>query len=153
MAAPINTYDSPTNLSLGNIPQVEDEEIYSALLDLHNAIEILLTSSDDGDATFTAYITKQRNVTIVTGDYTVKVTDGLILTDTTAADITITMHPTSEGPGYEYDIKQIAGDNETLIVGDGGEEVDDDAGGITIDLYEAIPLKADDTNSKWWINN
>jgi hypothetical protein len=46
MAAPDNTYNSSTNLSLGQVPQVEDEALYTDLLDVHNAIETLLKSSD-----------------------------------------------------------------------------------------------------------
>lgn len=155
MATPPSTYDSNTNLSLGQIPQVEDPELYRELLDLHNAIENLLTSSDAADAIFAAFIAKYRNTTVVDfamSPYTVLVTDGLILTDTTLGDVTVVMHPVADGVGYQYEIKQELGSGETLIIGDNAAEpVDDDAGGLTIDLYEAVPVKNDGV--KWWINN
>jgi hypothetical protein len=49
MGAPTNTYDSNTELSLGQVPDVDDPQVYRALLDIHNAIENLLTNSDAGD--------------------------------------------------------------------------------------------------------
>lgn len=151
MAETPNTYDSNTNLSLGHIPQVDDPDLYVALLDLHNAIETLLKSSDAGTSINDDFIRKQRNVTEVNTDYTVQLTDGLILVDTTAGDITITMHTVALGIGYRYDIKQIIGTNQTLIVGDSGDLIDSDASGLTIDLLEAVPLKNDGT--EWWIHN
>ena len=51
MGAPTNTYNSSTDLSLGQVPQVDDPVLYRELLDIHDAIETLLTSSDGGDAT------------------------------------------------------------------------------------------------------
>lgn len=50
MTAPTNTYNSNTDLSLGQVPQVDDPDLYKALLDIHNAIESLLKSSDQGDS-------------------------------------------------------------------------------------------------------
>jgi len=145
MAAPTNTYNSNTDLSLGQVPQVDDEDLYTALLDIHNAIEALVTSSDAGGG-------RARAFKIVTGDYTVTVNDHLILTDTTAGNITVTLPKINLAVGYDYTIKQVVGSNETLIVGDSAlEPVDDDTSGITIDLLEAIPVKND--GSSWWIHN
>lgn len=148
-----STYNSLTDLSLGNIPQVDDPQVYTALLDLHNAIETLLTSSDDADSVFAAYIAKRRGFKEVTSDYTVLPTDpALIKVDTTAGDVTITMHPVIDGVGYEYDIKQVAGAFSTIVVGDSAAEpVDSDPLGITLDLFESIPLKND--GIEWWIHN
>lgn len=108
-------------------------------------------AADEADLA-NAFVEKFRNVTTVTGDYTVQVTDGIILTDTTGGDLTVTLHPVADGPGYSYEIKQILGSNNTLIVGSSGQPVDDDVDGITIDRLEALPVKNDKV-SKWWINN
>ena len=147
MTAPTNTYNSTIDLNLGHIPQIDDPAVYQALLDIHNALESLVTGVvEEG-------LTKNRNVTVTTGpSYKVLVTDGLILTDTTVADVTVTLPGmTTATTGYKYEIKQIAGTNETLIVGDGTDPVDDDITGITIDLLEAISVKNDGV--KWWLNN
>lgn len=151
MGAPTNTYNSGADLSLGHVPEtIEDEATYKELLDIHNAIEILLTYVETNLANDRAFI-------LVTGDYTVLTTDRLILVDATAADVTITMYPTADGIGLTHEIKQIAGDNETLIIGDPVDvsnsvgAIDSDLAGIIIDLLEAIPLKNDGSN--WWIHN
>lgn len=147
MPAPINTYSSSTDLNIGHVPQGADDnpELYSELLDIHNALEILLTSSDRGGARSFAFIK-------VTSDYTVTIDDKLILVDTAAGDITITLPKIDGAIGYDFEVVQIAGNNETLILGDSAsEKVDDDPTGITIDLLEALPVKNDGAN--WWINN
>lgn len=109
MAAPINTYNSATDLSIGHIPQGADDnpELYSELLDIHNALETLLTGSDDGDAVFQAYIDKQRAVTdpITAASYSILITDGTILLDASINAVTSFL-PTAVGfEGYTYSIK------------------------------------------------
>jgi len=100
------------------------------------------------------FSTKYRNTTRVDfnqSPYTVQTTDGLIETDTTLGDVTVNLHPVSQGVGYVYEIKQVAGNNETLILGDGAEMIDSDSTGLTIDLLEAVSVKNNGT--EWWINN
>lgn len=148
MTAPINTYNSPTDLNLGHVPEVADESLYNALLDIHNALEILLTSSDDGAASFTAFVAKYRNFSnpVVTGDYTILVTDGLIRVDATAGDITITAHPVVEGLGYIYTIKRIDETANTVLAeGDGTELIDSHTGGVEVDPLDALKIKANST--------
>ncbi len=149
MAAPINTYDSATNLNLGQVPTGIDPELYNDLLDIHNALEILLTASDDADLIFAAFIAKFRAYSAppVTGDYTVLVTDGLIRVDATGGDIDITMHPVIEGSGYVYDIKRIdeVNTNAVTILGDGTELIDGHAGGIDVYGLSSYQLKAHST--------
>jgi len=145
--APINTYGSTTDLSIAHLPMGADDNppLYEELLDIHNAMETLLKSSDRGGGRNLAFI-------LVTDDYTVLDTDYTIHTDTTLKDITITMPEIAAVIGYPYEVVQIAGDKETLIIGDSADEkVDDDPTGITIDLLEALPIKNDGEN--WWINN
>lgn len=162
MAAPINTYNSATDLSIGHIPQGADDnpELYSELLDIHNALEILLTASDSADAIFAAFIAKFRNITPVSSDYTALATDSLILVDITAGDVTITLPTGEDFAGYRFEVKAIADvlptTNACLIVGEdtgsGAAPIDEDVGGITIDALEAIPFKYDFLDNKYWIN-
>lgn len=144
MPAPINTYDSNTDLSLGQVPQVDDPILYEALLDIHNAIENLLTSSDEGDAVFTAYIDKQRNNTLVIADYTIVETDGTIEVDASAGDIVITASPILGFEGYRYDVKRIdtVTANKVTLVGDGAELIDGRASGINISTKSSYTIKA-----------
>ncbi len=162
MVAPINTYDSQTNLSLGQIPDVEDEVLYKELLDIHNAIESLLKGSDNANAIFAAYIAKQRNITVVTSTpYSVTADDGLILVDLTTLDINVILPTGEEFSGYSYEIKTFATaptTKECLVTAVGAAPIDDDAGGITIDAIfgdggEALPVKYDFDNNAYWINN
>lgn len=45
-----HTLDSLTDLGLSSTPEVTDPEMYEALLNIHNAIEILLGAADNADA-------------------------------------------------------------------------------------------------------
>lgn len=50
-------YASITSLNLGSVPDVDDPVVYQALLDIHNALEILLQSKDTGDETLREELT------------------------------------------------------------------------------------------------
>lgn len=110
MSAPINTYNSQTNLNLGQVPtDLESETLYRDLLDIHNALEILLTSSDDGDALFQAFIDKQRAVTdpITDVSYNITTLNGTVLLDASLNSVTANL-PTAVGfKGYLYTVKCI----------------------------------------------
>lgn len=146
MAAPTSTYDSTTDLALGNVPQVEDELLYIELLDLHNAIETLLKSSDAGNAAFLAYLTKKRNFSNppITANYTVLVTDGTIRVDASAGDVIVTMHPIAEGVGFSYEVKRVDSvtANTVTLVGDGTELIDTRAAGINISTFSSYKVKS-----------
>ena len=143
---PINTYGSQTNLNLGHVPRVDDPVLYEELLDIHNALEILLTASDDGDAIFLAFIAKYRNFSnpVVIADYTVLVTDGTIRVDASAGDVIITMHPIASGVGFRYDIKRVdtVTTNSVTLIGDGTELIDERSGGINISTKSSYTVKA-----------
>lgn len=151
MAAPTNTYNSPTSLNLGQVPNnIVDESVYIALLDIHNAIEAILTSTDNGDTLFQAYLSKKRNVTEISADYTVAVTDGNVRVDATAGDITITLPPVAAILGYEFTIKRVdsvATPNTVTIIGNGAELVDGHAAGVDLYLLSSYTVKA---NASGW---
>ena len=151
MSAPTNTYNSATSLGLDLTPNdIEDEATYRALLDIHNAIEAILTSSDSGAIFFQAYIDKKRNVTEVAADYTVATTDGEIRVDASGGDITITLPPVVSIKGYEFTIKRVDSvlfANKVTLVGDGAELVDGHAAGVDIYLLSSYTVKA---NTSGW---
>ena len=151
MAAPTNTYDSLTDLSLGQVPQVDDPALYTALLDIHNAIESLLKSSDAGAVPANDFVAKFRNNTAVSIDYIVQVTDGTVEVDASAGNILIALHPISEGIGYRYDIKRVDTTflNKVTLLGDGTELIDGRAAGINISTKSSYTVKANETNTGW----
>lgn len=151
MAAPTNTYNSPTSLNLGQVPNnIEDESVYIALLDIHNAIEAILTSTDDGDILFQAYLAKKRNVTEISADYTVATTSGVIRVDATAGSVTITLPPVAAIKGYEFTVKRVDSvtfANKVTIIGTGAELIDGHAGGIDLYFLSSYVVKA---NTSGW---
>lgn len=146
MTAPVNTYDSNTDLALGQVPQVDDPELYVALLDMHNAIETLLKGSDNANAIFLAYLTKQRNNTAVSADYTITEFDGTIEVDASAGDITITARSVIGFDGYRYDIKRVdeVPANKVTIVGTAAELIDGRADGINLSTKSSYTIKANE---------
>lgn len=146
---PSNTYNSGSDLSLAQVPQVDDPEIYDALLDLHNALESLITGNGSSVGNTTAYVTKVRNNTIVNESYIVLETDGTILVDATLATsaIVITLHGVFGLEGFTYNIKRV--DTNTAhtvtIVGDGTELIDDRADGIKLSTKSSYTVKATPT--------
>jgi hypothetical protein len=136
------TYNSETNLSIGHVPNVESfEDVYTELLDIHNALEILLNSSD-------LLSIKLRSIRASTADETITTGDGTILIDASANDVTITLPEPSDGNGYHYRVKCIAlGTGFTAkVIGPGTVEIDDDVGGVELELYEAIHVQCDNLN-------
>lgn len=148
MPAPSSTYDSLTDLSLGQVPQVDDDDQYRELLDIHNAIEALLTSSDSGSAEFTTFLAKFRNFSAppITANYTVLATDGTVRVDASAGDIIVTLLPIASGVGYRYNIKRIdtVTTNKVTLLGNGTELIDAHAAGINISTLSSYTVKAND---------
>lgn len=143
------TYNSTTNLSLGQVPQVEDTQLYIELLNIHDALEIALVSNDDALDEIKAFIAKQKNLTDIVTDYTVLETDGTIRVDASAGNITVTMHPVADGIGLRYNIKRIdtVTTNKVTIVGDGVELIDTRANGINLSTFSSYTVK---NNSISW---
>jgi len=143
------TYNAGTDLSLGGIPQVDDPELYRELLDIHNAIEALLSSSEGG---LLAFLLKYRGFSAspVLSDYTTLTTDGTIRVDASAGDITITLHPIAEGVGFHHDIKRIddtpaSSANTVTIIGSGAELIDSHAAGVNLSQLSSYTIKTNDT--------
>jgi len=151
MANPTNTYNSNTNLALGAVPNVKDPELYVALLDIHNALEILLTASDADYAEFLAFLTKYRQNTPVAADYSILPTDGTIEVDASAGDITITLHPVASGIGFRYQVKRIdtVTANTVTLLGDGTEYIDGHTAGIKVSTLSSYTVKANYDEDGW----
>jgi len=145
-----NTYDSTTDLNLGHVPASGDlhnsssEALYTELLDIHNALEISLSALD-------TFIDRERAYTspVITGDYTILITDKLILVDSTAGAINIFLPLVADAPGYDYDVKHIAGANTVKLFGSGVEEIDGSTLGVAIALLDSLRTKNDTV--EWWV--
>lgn len=139
MATPINTYDSPTNLNLGQVPtSIDNEELYRDLLDIHNALEILLTSTEGINFSSPP----------ITGDYPVQPTDNLIRVDASGGDVIITLPTTASGLGLSYSIKRIdtvTANKVTIVGSEVGlvvELIDGRVGGINLSSKSSYTVKA-----------
>lgn len=148
MTAPTNTYSSDLRLALGQVPNgITDPVLYEELLAIHNAIEALITHTDEGDTSTDAYRDKRRNLKAVATDYLVLVTDGTILVNATSEDITISLDQVAIQLGYRYEIKRI--DTNTAykvdIVGNGTEYIDGHVDGVRLSTKSSYTVKATDT--------
>ena len=142
------TYISNTNLNLGQVPrEITDPVLYRELLDIHNAIEILLTSSDAGIGTAAEFIAKYRNNTTVVNSYLVLATDGTVLVDAAGGDIIITLPPVADVEGYRFEIKRIdtAPANTVTLVSSGLDYIDGRVNGIKVSTKSSYTVKASTT--------
>ena len=140
MGAPTNTYSSNINLNLGHVPPVEDRNLYEYLLDLHNALEILVTAQTDA-------VALDNKITLITTDYAVLATDRTIFVDASAGSIIITLPASGTVAGAAFDIKVLAqGTGYTIsVIGFGAEIIDDYATGVGLDIWEDITCRSKTT--------
>lgn len=81
-----------------------------------------------------------------TGNYTLLLTDGTVLGDTTGASFTLTL-PTAVGcEGKRFCIKKIAGANNLYVDGDGGETIDGKANRKMVTENDSMTVESDGTN-------
>ncbi len=150
MADPSTEYENAVDLTLGNVPQVEDPEVYEALLTIHNAIETLATTSVTViGGELADFLVKFRNIIEITADYIPSLLDGTILIDASANNVTVTLPSAAAVPGYRYDIKVIDDTNAAAVTSGAGDLLDEDAADFEMILHETITVKSDGTD--WWI--
>lgn len=153
MAAPINTYNSEVDLGLGQVPQVEDSELYQGLLDIHNAIEALASYIDDSSSAASDFLAKFRAVKVVTTDYSVQPQDGIILVNASANDVTITLPPSELNKGYRYTVKVIQWSypHQVTVVGatvEGAVElIDEHTNGVKVSSLSAYTFVSKSTDA------
>jgi len=145
--APIATIDSLIDLNLGSVPDIEDPEVYQALLDIHNALDILLTAVSDIDSgsltSVIAYIAARTNVTLTVADYTLLPTDGTIKIDASVVQVTATL-PTAVGiTGTRYEIKCIDATFGAFVATFGTEPIDDSSLDFRLYQWENLTVQSD----------
>ena len=163
--------NSPINLNLGQVPEVDDPILAQILLDIYNALEVLqtfqgnLTSATGAQianlaaltarvtsaeasiaANANAILTKQsieyESIT-VTADYTITLTSRLIRVDCTGGGVVVTLPLASTFEGRRYTIKRIdTSDNTVTLVPTSSELIDGHCTSITIPSKAAIEVQA-----------
>lgn len=138
MAAPTNTYNSLTDLGLGQVPMVDDPILYEELLDIHNAIEKLLTSSDAGD-------TRAENVRLIGTDSLLSSSDNVVLLDAVNNSVALTLLTAVDFTGYRFSLKCIGDTFPCIILAEGAELLE---GEPTFELFEGeyIDIVSDGIN-------
>lgn len=136
----MSTLNSLTDLNLDNVPQVSDPETFRALLKIHSAIEILLSTADVGGSEGNAFITKFRNVVAKSDNYNIVAEDGTILVAATTKVVSITLPLASTVPGYRYNIKCVAGPFNVRLLGSGADLIDGHVGGVELDYLDSYTV-------------
>jgi hypothetical protein len=127
-----HSVNSDLDLRLAHLPIVEDAEIYTALVDIHNALDTLLTAIG-------------YRIHTVTSAYTIVDTDGTVLVDASSGAVTATL-PSAVGiQGKKFIVKCVDATNIATLDGDGSETIDG-AANITLALWEVVTVQSDGAN-------
>lgn len=145
---PIPSANADIDLQLGNIPQdlSDPQLLYEELLNLHTALEILLTKVDELEpdtGTLTDYINKQRGVT-ATGSltYYIAATDGMVLLSGLANACTAVLPVAADVAGHRYTIKCVDDTHAVDVLPSGVETIDGDAGSFQLWKDEVIEVQS-----------
>lgn len=142
--------NSATDIHLGNVPDgIEDPAIYEAFLNVHTAIEALLTAFGDVDTGtnavvdwLQAYVLARTNVVTITTDTTLTSLNGTVLIDSTSNDVTATL-PTAVGiAGTRFVVKHTTAVNLGKVATFGAEEIDSETGDFELYPDEAATFQS-----------
>jgi hypothetical protein len=132
-------------VDLPETPPVDDSSLYLELLEIYNAIQKIvkeINTLSDADSV---------SAEVLSSDYTITSGKAILLTDATAADITITIPAdVIAAEGLDLKVKQIAGLNDTIIECTGGIPIEG-AANISLALLEAVTLVNQSDNTAVWI--
>lgn len=143
-------YTAGINLNIGQVPNnIQDPAVYQALLDIHNALEVLAQEGYTSDDTFNTFASKYFAATVVSGeDYVMSSSDVYtILVLTGDDDVTITLPPTDDVSGRHYTIKHVSGDGTVIVKGEGDSTIDDST--YELDISDAISVQC--VGSDWYV--
>ncbi len=140
--APINTYASEADLSLGHVPQGADdnEALYIELLDMHNAIESSLTHSDAND------LLSLRATNTVTADYTITAFDNVIFADGSSNSVRLLLPLAAENLGKVYQLKCIDDTFTVDVAVQGTDELEEETVPFELFKGEYIGVVSDGIN-------
>jgi hypothetical protein len=90
------------------------------------------------------------NIKTVTGNYSMSISDGVILSNSPSANLTLTLPLASNIPGKYIDIKKIdAGGFQLIVTPQGGNLIDNQSSQVITDQYNSMTLISDGSN--FWI--
>lgn len=154
--AGLSSYNSVTDIQLGNVPQVDDPTMYSALLEIYTAIEALTTAFSDTEEGLAArvaalenYVNARLNVVTITSDHTISITDGTIVVDASSNMVTVYLPQVSGYAGSEFNIKVKSAKYGVFISPYLAETIDWSADDVQVYKHESVTLKA--TSDGWII--
>jgi hypothetical protein len=127
-----NGYRSEIDLSLGQVPLVEDPALYEALQEVYSSLQILAASVQP--------IT--YNSIDIDDHYTVAPDDQLVRADSTAADVVVTLPLSATCINRRYTIKRINASGATVTLRSTGSERVDGSSAINIPNMETIEVQA-----------
>lgn len=137
-----------SNLQLPQTPQTSNPELYSELLKIYNAIEILADTSGADITELLAFLAKFRSNRVVTESGLILKSDGTVLVDDTVYNIVMQLPDYTDIIGYRFDIKKVSkatGHSVTLIGAtvEGNEQlIDNKVGGIKVSSMSSYTVKA-----------
>ena len=151
MSTTRSAYSSALDLGLSQVPQVDDPNLYRALLDIHNAIEILATSVGGEDDSLLEFITRYQNVVSISATYTLNGTEGVVLVSAVDGNVVLTLPPIATIIGRRYVIKRTDSTltNTVTLIGNGLELIDSRVGGIKVSSKSSYTVVA--TSTGWSI--
>jgi hypothetical protein len=128
-----NGYHSEIDISLSQVPLVDDPILYDALQELYSAVQILAGEVQPIKYTF-------KNVT---ADYTVGVYDQLVRANSGAGAMLVTLPLASTCIGRRYTIKRVnIGSNVVTLAPTSPNLIDGSGSAITIASMAAIEVQA-----------
>jgi hypothetical protein len=137
------TYDSLGNLNLSQVPLVnksEDEDLYNELLDIHNAIEILMTHTDSNDSGL------NRDVKIITEDFIITDTEGTLIAVALTEDVDLLLPSAVNITGKRYNLKCIDDTFSVTVSVQAGEELEEETTPFELFKGEYIEVVSDGAN-------
>ena len=146
-----HTSNSETDIHLSSVPvDIEDPVIYEAFLEVHSALDALLTAFDDINTGtnavvnwLQAYVTARKNVVTITTDTTLTSLNGTVLIDSTSNDVTAFL-PTAIGiSGARFVVKHTVAANVGKVATFGAEVIDNSTNDFELYPDEAVTLQSD----------
>ena len=153
--APINTVNSPVSVNIGHVPQIDDPQVYEAVLHVHSAIDAILieqakitTDYSEIISDLQARVKASLNVRTITADYELLATDGTVKLDASSNMVTATL-PSAVGiTGTRYVLKCIDDTYRAFVATVGAEEIDGSSADFELYEDESIIVQSDGIN---WI--
>lgn len=130
---------------LHHVPHIEDTEVYTAVLDIHEAIdsiaEVLIAHK--------VLVDSEATIVTKTADFNVSISEGLVLIDASANTVQGTLPLAANNTGILMKFKCINATFTASIISQGGDNLETVATAHNLALLDVITVQSDGTD--WWI--